>query len=181
MEERMRINKQNGYVLLITLLMLVALTIAGMGAMMVATTNISQSGNQRQQILVSQPPGIDMGMANLCSSYYYNANPSQTLDTGILNTPSSIPQAGFYSGIYSTPVPTTNAGANYNVAYMTVTTLPFPAPPSPFGAGWSIDIGGLLNPHGGGGGGNFYRIISIGVGPNNVKMECEQIVYYGIP
>ena len=174
-------DKNAGYVLLITLLMLVALTIAGMGAMMVATTDISQSGNQRQQLLVSQPPGIDMGMANLCSSYYYNTNPSPTVNTGVLNTPPSMPNAGFYSGIYSTPVPSTNAGTNYNVAYMTMTSLPFPAPPTPFGAGWSKDATGQLNLHGGGGGGNFYRVISMGVGPNKVKMECEQIMYYGIP
>ena len=174
--------QNGGYVLLITLLMLVALTIAGMGAMLVATSDIQLSGNQRQQTFVNQPPGIDMGMANMCGSYYYQAHPSSpmvVLNPPGTNTPASQPNTGFYAGIYNAPVSATNL--NYDMPYLSADSTPFPSAPSPFGAGWTGDVTGLPGHGGGGGAGGFYRVLSMGIVGNNTRMECEQLVYYGIP
>ncbi len=175
-------KKQDGYVLLITLLMLVALTIAGMGAMMVATSDIQLSGNQRQQAFVKQPPGIDMGMGNLCGSYYYQLHPSSPTvvqNPSSTNTPTSIPNTGFYAGIYDAPEPTTPS--YFDMPYLKVKPTSFPAAPSPFGSGWTGDQTGLPGHGGSGGAGGFYRVLSMGIIGNNTRMECEQIVYYGIP
>ena len=172
----------DGYVLLITLLMLVALTIAGMGAMMVATSDIQLSGNQRQQTFVNQPPGIDMGMANVCGSYYFQSHPALppiVLTPAGKNTPTSLPNTGFYAGIYGAPEPTNSS--NYNMPYLNVKPIPFPSAPNPFGENWSEQKSGLPGHGGAGGAGGFYRVLSMDIVGNNTRMECEQIVYYGIP
>ena len=176
------LTQNNGYILLITLLMLVALTVAGMGAMMVATSDIQLSGNQRQQIFTNQPPGIDMGMANMCGSYYFQTHPSApaivSTPTG-KNTPTSLPNTGFYAGIYSAPEPTVSS--NYNMPYLSASAIPFPTAPSPFGENWTQQRSGSIGSGSGGGAGGFYRVLSMGILGNNTKMECEQVVYYGIP
>ncbi|MCL4558803.1 MAG: hypothetical protein M1491_09325 [Deltaproteobacteria bacterium] len=178
----MNINEENGYVLLITLLMLVALTVAGMGAMMVSTSDIQLSGNQRTQFSAKRASlaGVNTGMAQLCSNFPGITN---TTVTNVLNTPTSSPQAGFYGGQYTTSMPTVNAGSTYNMMYGSFPFLQnsFPKPITPLGGGMGSAINSF--PSGSSIGGGFYAIgpsIGITLG-NNTKMECEQVVYYGLP
>ncbi len=188
-QNRLYERRSEGYVLLITLLMLVALTIAGMGAMMVASTDISLSGNQRTQLSAKRAAlaGINTGMAQLCSHFPGTALPTMS---NTINTPVSSPQAGFYSGQYNTLIPSTNAGSNYSINYESsqppAPYLPclaeaIPKPITALGGG----MGSAINqfPGSSGIGGGFFNIgPSIGiVMSNNTKMECEQVVYYGLP
>ena len=178
-------NKYNasnqGYILIVTLLMMVALAIAGMGAMMVATSDISLSGNQRTQLAAKEASiaGINTGMATLCSKPFITAFQyvSKTLNGSVINTPPSTPQAGFYSGLYSTPIPATNAGSSYAVGYFT-TSANVPPPYGSYGSGNAVNTWSPL----GSGGGMVYNVGPIiGVVGNNTKMECEQFVFYGLP
>ncbi len=185
-----RNDNNAGYVLIITLLSLVALTIAGMGAMMVATTDVSLSGNQRTQIgaQVASIAGVNAGMANLCSHPFYVAsNPSyvaNNINGAYINTPVSSPQTSFYNGIYSTPKPTANAGSSYAVGYFTPTVNSSSAisqltsvygPSSVSGSRAStLPTSYRL-------GGSVYTIGPVIGTAGTASMECEQVVYYGGP
>ncbi len=186
-------NKQNnnaGYVLIITLLSLVALTIAGMGAMMVATTDVSLSGNQRTQIgaQVASMAGVNTGMANLCSHpFFVAANPnyvSNNINGAYINTPVSSPQTSFYNGIYSTPKPAANAGSNYAVGYFTPTVNSSSAISqltSVYGPSSASGSRASTLPTSFGMGGSVYTIGPVIGTAGTASMECEQVVYYGAP
>jgi len=184
-------NKYNasnqGYILIVTLLMLVALAIAGMGAMMVATSDISLSGNQRTQLAAKEASiaGINTGMATLCSKPFITAAlyAGNTVNGSVISTPPSTPQAGFYNGLYTTPIPATNAGSSYAANFFTPSSATFassaPQPIGAYGSGSAVNIAPGI---GGGAVGSIYRIGPIiGVVGNNTKMECEQFVFYGLP
>ncbi len=179
-----------GYVLIITLLAMVALTIAGMGAMMVATTDVSLSGNQRTQIAAQSASiaGVNTGMANLCShSYFVAANPnyvSNNINGSYINTPTSSPQTSFYNGIYSTPAPTSNAGSSYAVGYFTPTVNSVSAISqlaSVYGPSSVQGSRASTLPTSFGFGGSVYTIGPVMGTAGTASMECEQIVYYGAP
>ena len=185
-----RNDNNAGYVLIITLLSLVALTIAGMGAMMVATTDVSLSGNQRTQIgaKVASIAGVNAGMANLCSHPFYVAgNPNyvaSSINGTYVNTPTSSPQATFYNGIYSTPKPTANAGSSYAVGYFTPTVnplIPLSQLSSVAGPGSVSGSRASTLPTSFGFGGNTYTIGPVIGTAGTASMECEQVVYYGAP
>ena len=185
------LNDNNaGYVLIITLLALVALTIAGMGAMMVAATDVSLSGNQRTLIAAQQASlaGVNTGMANLCSHPFYVAgNPNyvaSSINGTYINTPPSSPQTAFYNGLYSTPAPTTNAGSNYAVGYFTPTVnpnIPISQLSSVAGPGSVSGSRASTLPSSFGFGGNTYTIGPVMGTAGTANMECEQVVYYGAP
>jgi Tfp pilus assembly protein PilX len=185
------VNKQNGYILIVTLLMMVALTVAGMGAMMVATSDVNLSGNQRTQVAAREASGtgINAGMATLCSNSFLTASRyvGNTIN-GPMNTPPSSPPAGFYTGLYSSLAPTTNAGSNYAAGYFTPSSSPsstrqgfgaaVPPPIGSYGSRSAVNTWSDL----GTGKGMVYRIgPEIGVVGTSTKMECEQFVYYGLP
>ncbi len=185
-----RNGNEAGYVLIITLLALVALTIAGMGAMMVATTDVSLSGNQRTQIAAQQASmaGVNTGMANLCSRPFYIAGDPNFIAPSVngyyVNTPTSSPQTSFYNGIYSSPVPTTNAGSSYAVGYFTPTVnpnLPISQLASVYGPSSVSGSRASTLPTSFGFGGNTYTIGPVIGTAGTASMECEQVVYYGAP
>ena len=185
-----RTDHNEGYVLIITLLALVALTVAGMGAMMVASTDVSLSGNQRTQIAAQQASlaGVNTGMANLCSHPFYLAGNlnyvAPSINGSTVNTPTSSPQASFYNGIYSTPVPTSNAGSNYAVGYFTPTSnpnLPISQLASVYGPSSTSGSRASTLPTSYGFGGNTYTIGPVMGTAGTASMECEQVVYYGAP
>lgn len=184
----MGIDKEHGYVLIITLLALVALTIAGMGAMMVASSDIQLSGNQRTQISarVTAIAGITSGMSTLCSNSFLTASHYTGTGSGYITTPPSQPQASFYPGLYSTPVPTnTSTATHYTVGYnsASVTAASPPKVAGNYGSAGNVS-NSWIGIAGGGGGGlsGFYMIgPMIGLTGAGTKMECEQGVYYGMP
>jgi Tfp pilus assembly protein PilX len=185
-----RNDSNAGYVLIITLLSLVALTVAGMGAMMVATTDVSLSGNQRTQVAaqVASLAGINTGMANLCShSFWVAANPNyvaNSINGTVINTPTSSPQASFYNGIYSTPVPATNAGSGYAVGYFTPTVNSSSAISELSSTSGPAGVSGSRAstlPTSFGFGGSVYTIGPVIGTAGTASMECEQVVYYGAP
>ncbi len=185
-----RNDNNAGYVLIITLLALVALTIAGMGAMMVATTDVSLSGNQRTQIAAQQASiaGVNTGMANLCSHTYLVAGNLNYVASSIngtyINTPVSSPQTSFYNGIYSSPVPTANAGSSYAVGYFTPTVdpnLPISQLSSVYGPSSVSGSRASTLPTSFGFGGSTYTIGPVIGTAGTASMECEQVVYYGAP
>lgn len=186
------VNKQNGYILIVTLLMMVALVVAGMGAMMVATSDVSLSGNQRTQFAAGKgcSTGINTGMASLCSNSFLNASlySSNSVNGTLLNAPSSSPPTGFYNGLYSSPMPTANAGSNYAAGYFTPNSstsslsqgfgAAVPPPLGSYGSSSAVNTWARV----GGGKGNIYRLGPyIGVVGTSTKVECEQFVYYGLP
>ena len=185
-------RKQRGYILIVTLLMMVALVVAGMGAMMVATSDISLSGNQRTQVGATEASstGINAGMATLCSNSFLTAYQFAG-NKNYINTPPSSPQTGFYTGLYSSRLPTTNAGSNYAVGYFTPSSslstsnggsggfgAAVPPPIGSYGSSSAVNTWADL----GNGKGLIYRIGPvIGVVGTSTKVECEQFVYYGLP
>lgn len=180
------IKGSEGYILIVTLLMLVALVVAGMGAMMVATTDIQLSGNQRTQLAAKEASimGINTGMATLCSKSFLTASiyAGNSVNGSVISTPPSTPQTGFYNGLYNTPIPTSSAGSSYAASFFTPTGATFgksiPQPLGAYGSGSAVNIAPGL---GGGGMGSIYRIGPIIGVVGNTKMECEQFVYYGLP
>ena len=185
-----RTGNNGGYVLIITLLALVALTIAGMGAMMVATTDVSLSGNQRTQIGAQSAAitGVNTGMANLCSHPFYVAsNPNyvaNNVNGTYINTPASSPQTSFYNGIYNTPVPTNNAGSYYAVGYFTPTVNSVSAISQLTSVYGPTSVSGSRAstlPTSFGMGGSVYTIGPVIGTAGTANMECEQVVYYGAP
>ncbi len=167
-----------------------ALTVAGMGAMMIATTDVSLSGNQRTQIAARQASlaGVNTGMASLCSRPYYVAgNPNyiaSSVNGSYINKPVSSPPTSFYNGIYSTPVPTANAGSSYAVGYFTPTVnpnLPISQLASVYGPSSVSGSRASTMPTSFGFGGNTYTIGPVIGTAGTASMECEQVVYYGSP
>ena len=186
-------NKRNGYILIVTLLMMVALVVAGMGAMMVATSDISLSGNQRTQVGATEASstGINAGMATLCSNSFLHASlySSNNVNGSLFNSPPSSPPTGFYNGLYSSPMPTANAGSSYAAYYFTPSSSPsfirqgfgsaVPPPIGSYGSGSAVNTWAGT---GGNGKGSIYRLGPyIGVVGTSTKVECEQFVYYGLP
>ena len=186
-------NKQNGYILIVTLLMMVALVVAGMGAMMVASSDVSLSGNQRAQLAAGKgcSTGINTGMASLCSNSFLHASlySGNNVNGTLFNAPASSPPTGFYNGLYSSPMPTTNAGSSYAAGYFTPSSPSSStrqgfgsAVPPPIGSYGSSSAVNTWLGTGGGGKGNIYRLGPyIGVVGTSTKVECEQFVYYGLP
>jgi hypothetical protein len=178
-------NKENGYVLIITLLSLVALTIAGMGAMMVASSDIQLSGNQRTQVATRSVSmlGVNAGMAALCSNSFLIASHYTGTSSGYLNSPASQPQAAFYQGIYGTPVPANTPGAGqYIIGYSAANSSTAPVPQSSSDLGSGNVVNTWFKGGGGGIGGGFYLVgPMMGLTGGSTKMECEQGVYYGAP
>jgi len=182
----MKVYKQNGYVLIITLLMLVALTVAGMGAMLMATTDISLSGNQRVQISAKSAAltGVNAGMATLCSHPFNSvfAFASSAVKGTVFNPTPSQPRSGFYNGLYNTPMPSSVSGS-YSADYFTSNAESIPNPSLSMGLGGGT--GSAINTFSGQKGskhGSFYKMGPIvGIVGNKTKVECERTVYYGLP
>ncbi len=182
----MKIYKQNGYVLIITLLMLVALTVAGMGAMLMATTDISLSGNQRVHISAKSASltGVNAAMATLCSHPYNSASASasSSINGTVFNPTPSQPPSGFYEGLYSKSVPSTTA-SSYSAGYSKAGAEPMPDPSLSLGRGGGS--GSVINTFPGqekNKKGSFYSMGPIiGIVGSNTKIECERTVYYGLP
>lgn len=176
-------NKQNdGYVLIITLLSLVALTVAGMGAMLIASSDISLSGNQRSQIIAmdASMAGVNTAVATMCAygiqnAFTYAANNTSNAPAPTLNKLPSVPPSSFYSGHYWTGVP--SGAGTYAASYLTspATTMPL----SPAGTQSATNV---YIHSGGAGGGNFFNLgPSTGLVGANTEMECEEITYFGLP
>ncbi len=155
---------QKGYIMVLTLLMLVALTVAGLGAMLIASSDVRQAGIQmfNQTTIQAGITGTNVlsGVLNSYSvqPFQYSANQvRQELGNGY----------GWYKGNY------TNSYTNPDLNQISSTTVGSVS-------GKALIAGqDITNEFAGGSKNSVNSALVIGFGPTGEEMGVERGFYYG--
>jgi hypothetical protein len=157
----MRIRKQDGSVLLVTLMVLMALTVLGIGCIFIAgmDNEIAVNGRAGEQALFSADAGVNWGLDAVA------ANPGYAIQ-GYKTT--------FFGGTNATKIIQDNSGTNQIFPGGFSAAFDVQVGPSVNQKGKSVDCGliGFSDKYGS----LRFAVTSLGYGPGNAKRQVDAVV-----
>lgn len=165
-------NNQKGYILILTLLMLVALTVAGLGAMMLASSDIREAGVEKFHEVTFQTAVTGLNeLSALMQSYPVQppSYPQNQVDVTLSNNPTYL----WYKGHYSQDYTSGSFSGLSLTSPAAIQKLAVSAPQLMAGQEISNALGPQIYTQ-------VYPIVVTGVGPNSSAIEVEKLIYLGM-